>query len=111
MQQAQAQLQETREQILQQESKSKPFGSDPELQQKLDQAKTTRKEVEHRTEEIEARSKKIEDQLQLPKIEVGKWLEAKDNLNQQLCQQLIQHQETTQLYADQIKELEEYVKI
>ena len=47
----------------------------------------------------------------MPKTEVEKWLEAKDNLIQQLHQQLVQQQETTRQNAKHIEELEEYVKI
>ena len=68
--------------MFQQESISRPLESDPELQQKLEQAETTHKEAEARADKGETRSKKIEDRLQLAKAEVGKWLDAKDNLIQ-----------------------------
>ena len=56
--------------------------ADPELQQNLKQVETTCKQAEARAEKSETRSKKIEDRLQLAKAEVGKWLDAKDNLIQ-----------------------------
>ena len=66
--------------------------------------------IEARPEKAETRSKKIEDELQLAKTEVGKWLDAKDNLIQRLRRQLAQQQETMQQHAEQVEELEEYVK-
>ena len=99
------QLQKTREELLQQTSSSWPLGFDQELQQKLQEAKAARAEA------TETRSKNIEDQLQLAKPEVGKWLEAKDDLIQKLHRQLAQQQETMRQNAEQVKELEEYVNV
>ena len=97
--------------MFQQESISRPLESDPELQQKLEQAETTRKEMEARAEKAENKSKRIEEQLQLAKTEVGKWINGKDNLIQQLHQQLVQQQETTHQNAEQVEELEEYIQV
>ena len=100
-----------REQFLQQESTSRPLGADPELQQKLEQAETTRREAKALAERAKNKSRIIEDRLQVAKIEVGKWLDAKDNLIQKLRRQLAQQQEATWQNAEQVEELEEYVKV
>ena len=111
LRQSQEQLQETRKQLSQQESISRPLESNSELQQKLEQAETTRKKAEARAEKPETRSKKIEDWLQIAKTEVGEWIDAKDNLIQKLCQHLEQQQKSTRQNAEQVEELEEYVKV
>ena len=82
--QAKEQLQKTKEEMLQQGSASRPSEFDQELQQKLQQAKATLKEAEVRAEKAKTGSKKIEDRLQLAKMEVGKWLDIKDDLIQQM---------------------------
>ena len=70
--------------MLQQSSSSRPLGCDQELQQKLQQAEAALKESAARAEAAETRSKNLEDRLQLAKTEVGKWLNAKDDLIQKL---------------------------
>ena len=111
LQQAQAQLEETREQILLHESTSRALGSDSEMEQKLEQAETTCREAGAQAKKSETRSRRIEDWLQLAKKEVGKCLDAKDSLIQKLRRQLAQQQEVTRQNAKHIEELEEYVKI
>ena len=97
--------------MLQKESASRPLESDQELQQKLQQVQAALKEAEARAEKAETRSKKLEDRLQLAKTKVGKWLDAKDDLIQQLHRKLAQQQEATRQNVEQVEELEEYVKI
>ena len=65
------------------------LGSDSELQQKLEQAETARREAKTRAERAEDGSTRMEDRLQLAKIEVSKWLEDKDNLIKKLHRQLV----------------------
>ena len=66
----QLQQAELQRQILQQEPQSQPLGSDSELQQKLEQAVTSRKEAEDRAELAEDRSRRMEERLQLAKTTV-----------------------------------------
>ena len=53
----------------------------------------------------------MEERLQLAKTSVGKWLGDRDNIIWQLRRQLAQQQEATRQNAEQVEELEEYVKI
>ena len=108
--QVEEQLQKTRDELLQKES-SRPLEADQELQQKLQQVEAAFKAAEARAEKAEIRSKKLEDRIQLAKTEIGKWLDAKDELIQQLRRKLAQQQEAMCQNVEQVEELEEYVNV
>ena len=63
LRQTEEKLRKIKEELLQQTSLRRPLESDPDLQQKLQQAEATLKEAEVRAEKAENRSKKMEDWL------------------------------------------------
>ena len=81
--------------------------TDSELQKRLDQAEKARREAEIKAEKTEDRSREMEARLQSAKTTADRCLGEKDNVIQDLRQQLAQQQETTR---QQVEELEEYVK-
>mgnify|MGYP006957855544 CR=1 FL=1 len=94
-----------------QKESNRPLEADQEWQQKLQQVEAAFKAAEARAEKAEIRSKKLEDRIQLAKTEIGKWLDAKDELIQQLRRKLAQQQEATCQNVEQVEELEEYVNV
>ena len=107
LQEEQVALEKAREQIFQPESQRQPLETDSELQKRLDQAEKARREAEIRAEKTEDRSREMEARLQSAKTTTDRCLGEKDNVIQDLRQQLAQQQETTR---QQVEELEEYVK-
>ena len=83
-------MEKAKEQISQLDAQSRPSGSDPELQQKLEKAEQAQREAEIRVEKAESRNRELEAQLQSAKTHADKCLEEKDSSIQDLHRQLEQ---------------------
>ena len=79
-------LEKARDQILQLEEHNRPLVSDPQLQQKLEEAEKAKREAKIRAEKAESKNRELEAQLQSAKTEAEKCLTEKDILLQNLHQ-------------------------
>ena len=85
--QTEEKLKKAEEELLKRQQTTRISDSEQELNQRVQEAKASARSAIAWAEEVETRAKKIKEQLLLAKTKVGKWLDAKDYLIQQLRQQ------------------------
>ena len=103
-------LKKTREEMLQQETR-RLVESEQEWQQIFQQAEDALKQTEARAVLLENRAKALEDQQHLAQTKFGNQLTEKEDMIRRLRRQSVHQQDEVRHGAEQIEELEEYVKI
>ena len=96
---------------MQQTATRQPVESEQEWQQKLQQAEDAPKQTEARAVLLENRTKALEDQQDSAQTEFGNQLTEKEDMIRRLRRQSAHQQDEVRQAAEQIEELQEYVKI
>ena len=81
------------------------------LEEQLRETVKKLEETTNRATEVEQKVQKLEDRLTMAKIDLGKWMDAKDRVIQQLKKKLAQQQDVVAQQVEQMQELEEYIRI
>ena len=86
-------------------------GNDQGLEEQLRENIKKLEETTNQATQAEQKVHKLEDRLAMAKIDLGKWMEAKDHVIQQLKRKLAQHQNVVTQQVEQMHDLEEYTQI
>ena len=104
-------LKKTRKEMLQHTETHRPEESQQEWKQKFQEAEYAIKETEARVVLLENRREALEDQQHLVRTEFNNQLTEKEDMIRMLRRQSTHQQDEVRQAAEQIEELEEYVKI
>ena len=111
LQQTWEQLKEAKDRLQVQEGPNRSHENDHRSEEQLRETLKKLEQTTNQATQAEKKVLKLEDRLSMARIDLGKWMDAKDRVIQQLKKKLAQQQDVVAQQVEQMQELEEYIQI